>query len=275
MKKLMLATSAITILTIAPAMAEINVKTTNNVDKPYVETTTEAEVEAGWENTKETTSEVWESTKDTVTDAAETVSDGAKNAYVQTLEWLDTETDIDAYVDNELRFGASDLIGMNVYNSENEKFGDVSNLVVNDQGVIEQLIVTKGGLLGVGGQELAMPYGEFELRAQGDVGYVTNMTEADYSKYIEVKNADMADNKYLATNLESSSIVDINNTEIAEVEDMIIENGKISKLVVSYKGDAAIDKDGLIDFSDIKVNADENNKASLQLSTNNDVKINR
>jgi sporulation protein YlmC with PRC-barrel domain len=55
---------------------------------------------------------------------------------------------------------ASKLIGLNVYNNDSEKIGDISELIVNRAGKIEAIVVGAGGFLGLGEHDVAVPYSQ-------------------------------------------------------------------------------------------------------------------
>jgi sporulation protein YlmC with PRC-barrel domain len=54
----------------------------------------------------------------------------------------------------------SKLIGLNVYNSGNEKIGDIAELIVDRSGKIDAVVVGAGGFLGVGERDVAVPYSQ-------------------------------------------------------------------------------------------------------------------
>jgi sporulation protein YlmC with PRC-barrel domain len=54
----------------------------------------------------------------------------------------------------------SKLIGLNVYNNDNEKIGGITELIVDESGKLEAVIIGAGGLLGVGEHDVAVPYGQ-------------------------------------------------------------------------------------------------------------------
>jgi len=55
---------------------------------------------------------------------------------------------------------ASKLIGLNVYNNDSEKIGDISELIVDRAGKIEAIVVGAGGFLGLGEHDVAVPYSQ-------------------------------------------------------------------------------------------------------------------
>lgn len=55
-------------------------------------------------------------------------------------------------------FRASKLDGLNVYNNNNEKIGDVSDLLVDREGKVGAVVVGIGGFLGMGEHLVAIPW---------------------------------------------------------------------------------------------------------------------
>jgi sporulation protein YlmC with PRC-barrel domain len=55
---------------------------------------------------------------------------------------------------------SSKLIGLNVYNNENEKIGDISELIVDQSGKLDAVVVGAGGFLGIGQRDVAIPYSQ-------------------------------------------------------------------------------------------------------------------
>jgi len=53
---------------------------------------------------------------------------------------------------------ASNLEGLDVYNNNNEKIGDVSELIVDNTGRIQAVVIGVGGFLGLGERNVAIPF---------------------------------------------------------------------------------------------------------------------
>jgi sporulation protein YlmC with PRC-barrel domain len=49
---------------------------------------------------------------------------------------------------------ASKLIGLNVYNEQNEKLGDISEILLDKQGKVEGVVIGVGGFLGMGQHDI-------------------------------------------------------------------------------------------------------------------------
>jgi sporulation protein YlmC with PRC-barrel domain len=53
---------------------------------------------------------------------------------------------------------ASKLMGLNVYNNDNEKIGDIYELLVDRAGKLEAVVIGAGGFLGIGEHDVAVPF---------------------------------------------------------------------------------------------------------------------
>ncbi len=70
----------------------------------------------------------------------------------------------------------SNLIGAKVVSASNETIGRIANLVINDDGAIESVVIAVGGVLGVGAKEVAVTYRSLGITRSktGDaIDYVT------------------------------------------------------------------------------------------------------
>jgi sporulation protein YlmC with PRC-barrel domain len=58
---------------------------------------------------------------------------------------------------------ASKLEGLDVYNSANEKIGDIRELLVTENGQLEAIVIGVGGFLGMGEHDVAVPYKDIKF----------------------------------------------------------------------------------------------------------------
>ena len=58
---------------------------------------------------------------------------------------------------------ASKLEGLDIYNQNNEKIGDISELLVDSSGKIQAVVVGVGGFLGIGERDVAIPFDLIKL----------------------------------------------------------------------------------------------------------------
>src|SRR4029079_6797630 len=58
---------------------------------------------------------------------------------------------------------SSKLIGVDVYNNNNEKIGDINELILDQQGKVEAVVVGVGGFLGMGEHDVALPFDQVKF----------------------------------------------------------------------------------------------------------------
>jgi hypothetical protein len=57
----------------------------------------------------------------------------------------------------------SKFVGLNVYNANNEKIGDINELLLSKDGQIDRVVIGVGGFLGVGEHNVAMKWNEVKF----------------------------------------------------------------------------------------------------------------
>jgi hypothetical protein len=60
----------------------------------------------------------------------------------------------------------SKLIGLNVYDQQNEKIGDIKELMTNKDGKIDQVAIGVGGFLGMGEHDVAVKWSDLQFSDQ-------------------------------------------------------------------------------------------------------------
>ncbi len=58
---------------------------------------------------------------------------------------------------------ASKLIGVNVYNAQNEKLGEINELIINTSGQVAGAVIGVGGFLGMGEHDVMVPMGQLKF----------------------------------------------------------------------------------------------------------------
>jgi sporulation protein YlmC with PRC-barrel domain len=61
---------------------------------------------------------------------------------------------------------ASKLVGLNVYNQQNEKIGDINELIADQSGKIDIVVVGVGGFLGLGEHRVGLPFSQVKFLDQ-------------------------------------------------------------------------------------------------------------
>ncbi|HZW47963.1 MAG TPA: PRC-barrel domain-containing protein [Microvirga sp.] len=58
---------------------------------------------------------------------------------------------------------ASQIEGLDVYNQNNEKIGDISEMLVDQSGKIQAVVIGVGGFLGIGERNVAIPFDQVKF----------------------------------------------------------------------------------------------------------------
>jgi len=78
------------------------------------------------------------------------------------------------------QYRASKLVGVEIYNGDNQDIGEVADLVVDKDGAVQAVVIGVGGFLGIGEKNVALPYKaikwEDKAPAASSVGMNTNTT---------------------------------------------------------------------------------------------------
>ena len=73
-----------------------------------------------------------------------------------------TSTDSTQTASAKGEWQASKLIHMNVYNNQNEKIGDIKELMLDKTGKIDTVAIGVGGFLGMGERDVAVKFGDLK-----------------------------------------------------------------------------------------------------------------
>jgi sporulation protein YlmC with PRC-barrel domain len=60
----------------------------------------------------------------------------------------------------------SKLRGLNVYNNNNEKIGDINELLVDSTGKVQAVVIGVGGFLGMGEHDVAVPFDQVKFTTE-------------------------------------------------------------------------------------------------------------
>lgn len=85
---------------------------------------------------------------------------------------------------------AEELIGKTVYGRDNEKIGEVEDIILDTNGKAKQLVVSSGGFLGIGDKEVAVDYTAAEWDSQNNRLNLAGMSRDDIKALPEFKYDD-------------------------------------------------------------------------------------
>ena len=72
----------------------------------------------------------------------------------------------------------SQLMGVDVYGPDNQKIGDIDEVLVDRQGKIHGLVVGVGGFLGIGQKDVAIPFDQVQWMSAQEVQAATTANQA-------------------------------------------------------------------------------------------------
>ena len=173
---------------------------------------------------------------------------------------------------NQSMIRADKLIGQKAVDSQGEDLGEIKDLVIGKEGKVEYLILSQGGVAGVGAKLVPVPYKKENISMQEDEITLQNVdkaklqnaptfTEDEYQKlseqsfkqevrgYFGDEKSDMEKSKSRAMNkdmtraddLIGQKAVDSQGEDLGEIKDLVIgKEGKVEYLILSQGGVAGV-----------------------------------
>jgi len=95
----------------------------------------------------------------------------------------------------------TDWYKQNVYTPQNDKIGDIKDVLVDKSGKVQGLVVAVGGFLGAGEKDVIVPFSEVKATMKDDKWYLTmnsskdDLKKAKGFKYDSKTTTWVADNK--------------------------------------------------------------------------------
>lgn len=85
---------------------------------------------------------------------------------------------------------ADELIGKNVYGRDNNKIGEVDDVILDASGKAKQLVISSGGFLGIGEKQVAVDYSAANWDSQNNRLNLAGMSRDDVKSMPEFKYDD-------------------------------------------------------------------------------------
>lgn len=98
-------------------------------------------------------------------------------------------------------YTADELMGVDVIGADGETVGEVSDLVLDRNNMITEVIIDTGGFLGIGGTSYALPASELEATrvGEGDIAITTRYVSADLDQLTEYQGIEGDDYRLHST----------------------------------------------------------------------------
>ncbi|MBK4720021.1 PRC-barrel domain-containing protein [Azospirillum sp. YIM DDC1] len=85
---------------------------------------------------------------------------------------------------------AENMMGKNVYGTDNEKVGEVEDIILDGNGQAQQLVISSGGFLGIGEKQIAVDIGKANWDAQQERVQLSGMTRDQVKEMPEFEYSD-------------------------------------------------------------------------------------
>lgn len=85
---------------------------------------------------------------------------------------------------------ADEMLGKNVYGSDNKKIGEVDDVILDNDGKAKQLVISSGGFLGIGEKQIAVDYDQAKWNAQDEHIQLSTLTQSEVKNMPEFKYSD-------------------------------------------------------------------------------------
>lgn len=85
---------------------------------------------------------------------------------------------------------AENMMGKNVYGTDNEKVGEVEDIILDSNGKAQQLVISSGGFLGIGEKQIAVDIGNANWDAQQERVQLSGMTRDQVKEMPEFEYSD-------------------------------------------------------------------------------------
>jgi sporulation protein YlmC with PRC-barrel domain len=168
LKKVLMTSAAIVVLAAVPALSQQ--KSPNSQASPPQQTSEQQK--AAGSSSQTGAAQPSTSSQQPGGPASASTGSPANNAANSSQPGVRTVTDaslrLDFYAVTATDIRASDLIGMDVYNLNNEAVGEVEDLVLDNGKNVKGIVISVGGFLGLGERNVAVQPGSVLIRRQGD-----------------------------------------------------------------------------------------------------------
>ncbi len=261
--KLLMTVSAIALMVAMPALAAQVTRADANAQAELSDeqarsvpdhSVTESEVKKGWENTKETVKENAQEAKEATKDAYEKIKAKLMNEKNSNGEY--------ATYTVESRMTADGMLGKPVYNHKNKKIATVKDIILDQSGKAQLIVLNDGDFFGMGGKMAAFDYGLVTSHnEEGDV--IMPISEETLKKVAEFSYdaKDAGDGKvrviptngYSVSKILDGNILNAQSKKIADIENITFRNGEASRLIVGFDKTLGMGGDqAALDYDDLK-----------------------
>ncbi len=253
------AISAAAIMAAFPAFAEMGASAGADMEKA---------VQQGWQDTKE-------ATKDAVADAQQAVSEAADS--VKFTLFGPGEAVSGKVVTIDQRMTAKGMIDQPVLNSARERVGTVKDIILDEKGFAQIVIVSDAELISLGAKEVAFDY-DMIVQRDKDGDFVMPLTKEMIAKALKFSyNAEDAGKEgvrvmpaggYSVEKLLRADVVNPSKEKMASVDNISFKGGRADNLIVGFDKIMGVGGDrAALAFADVSLVPDGSEAYDFQLTT--------
>ncbi|HEU4838073.1 MAG TPA: PRC-barrel domain-containing protein [Micavibrio sp.] len=269
--KILMGVSVLALLTALPAFAETKVDANADVS---TSTKIENKLDKAGESIKEGADRAETATREAYQDAKAKT----KETYGDVKAYFSDDDDVKAVtsINIDSRLTADELLGADVQNPSGEKIGSIEDILVDQEGGAETVVINDGGVLGLGGKLVAFDYDIIEgVSADKDV--IVKLTDASIkkAKRFEYKAPSKPDaaisvmpaSQFSVKKVQDAKVVDANGKAVANVSDVVFEGDEADYLIVTFDKFLGLGGDkAALDFEALDV-ANNNGKYTFKLTS--------
>jgi sporulation protein YlmC with PRC-barrel domain len=116
-------------------------------------------------------------------------------AHAQDTQRSNTKAQTEQNASDTGMWQASKLVGVNVYNGQNDKIGDIKELMIDKDGKVANVVIGVGGFLGMGERDVAVKFSELKWSDQSVRAASTSSSESTQTTGAAGSNTSNADRK--------------------------------------------------------------------------------
>jgi sporulation protein YlmC with PRC-barrel domain len=165
-----------------------------------------------------------------------------------------------------MRLLASDIYKANVYDNSENKIGDVTDLVINNDRNITTAVIGVGGFLGVGQKDIAVPFKDLKISSRnGKEWLALNRTKEELRSMPRYEpmgrsvatSASSSIANWLVSDIYKANVYDNSENKIGDVTDLVLDNeGNIMAAVIGVGGAlGAGQKEVAVPFKELKISS--------------------
>jgi sporulation protein YlmC with PRC-barrel domain len=182
-----------------------------------------------------------------------------------------------------MRLLASDIYRANVYDNSENKIGDVTDLVLNNEGNITMAVIGVGGFLGAGQKDIAVPFRDLQFSSRNDKEWLTlyrtkeelrSMPRYEPMGRSVATSASSSMANWLISDIYKANVYDNLENKLGHVTDFVLDDdGNVMMAVIGVgRTLGAGQKDVAVPFTDLKISSRDGKAWLVLYRTKDDLK---